>query len=87
MIFEFLQIFFENVTRPSTNGSYTRSLYKHMSLLSPWSSWSPLSLLRPLTRTQWTGSAQQTRPSESLTQEGATAVDRPVIQLCVPTEP
>ena len=30
MIFEFLQIFFENVTRPSTNGTYTRSLEKHL---------------------------------------------------------
>jgi hypothetical protein len=45
MIFEFLQIFFENVTRPSTNGSYTRSLYKHMSLLGPRSPLSLLSLL------------------------------------------
>jgi hypothetical protein len=60
MIFEFLQIFFENVTRPSTNGSYTRSLYKHMSLLSllsPLSLLSLLSLLRPPTRDSmdWVG--------------------------------
>ena len=50
MIFEFLQIFFEIVTRPSIESSYTRSLYKTLSMLvsNPWSLFSLLSLLEPL---------------------------------------
>ena len=50
MIFEFRQIFFEIVTQLSITISYTRYLYNILSVLSPWSPLSRLSLLGPPTR-------------------------------------